>query len=329
MKRTYLFLFCLIGSVMPLFSQGIEVNIRFWDKQVYYSNNSDQDIEILVTITNNSPETWRFKLADERCFSIDFAVRSMDNRLLEASEQLKNTRASHRPLYVRDIRLESMESFSFRENLRNYVPLEQSGSFMVSLAFYPELLQFDPSSMPMGEERQDTAFKLDSNMISLPLQKKPIFKDSEKTAVTLLDESGALLERIQMPPDQVVSYLLDARIKGEWEKFFLYIDLESMIQKDGRRRRAWLSESEEGRQNMLAQYRLDLMNSQVDGEISTIPIEYRILNTRYSPNEGEVRVYEKFRDGRYISNKEYVYTLKKRDNIWLIAGYSVFNLGVE
>jgi hypothetical protein len=329
MKRTYLFLFCMICAVLPLFSQDIDVSIRFWDKQVYHANSPDQDVEVLVTITNNSPNGWHFKLADERCFSIDFAVRSMDNRALEASEQLKNIRASHRPLYVRDVRLESMESFSFRENLRDYVPLETSGNYMVSLTFYPELMTFDPSSMPMGGVRESVSPRLESNMISLPLQRKPNASSGMEAHTVFLDESGAVLERIQMPPDQVISYLLDARIKEQWEKFFLYIDLESMIQRDGRRRRAWLSESEEGRQNMLAQYRLDLMNSHVDGDIGTIPIEYRILNTRYSPNEGEVKVHERFRDGRYISNKEYSYTLKKRDNIWLVTGYSVVNLGVE
>ena len=329
MKRRYLFVFCMISAVLPVFSQDIEVSIRYWDKQVYYADSADQNIDVLVTITNNSPETWRFKLADERCFSVDFTVRTMDNRALEASEQLKNMRASHKPLYVRGVGLESMESFSFRENLRDYVPLSQSGTYMVSLMFYPELMQFNPSSMPMSTDRLSAPIKLESNMLNLPIQRKAIPTETNRSPITLLDESGAILERIQMPPDQVISYLLDARIKEEWEKFFLYIDLESMIQRDGKRRRTWLAESEEGRQNLLAQYRLDLMRSQVDGEIATIPVEYRIMNTRYSPNEGEVKVHEKFRDGRYISNKEYTYTLKKRDNIWLVTGYSVINLGVE
>lgn len=329
MKR-FLSLLCFLTSLsFSAYGEPVDVSIRFWDKTVYHADSPDQAIEVLVTITNKGSDTWRFKLADERSFSIDFDVRSMDNRALPLADTLKNLRISHRPLYFREISLESMESYSFRENVRDYVAIEKSGSYVITLMLYPELYRPDSGNTLAGTAPRNDAVRLVSNRLSLPIHRRQAAAESSAGYAPLDQETGAILERVQLPPDEVISYMLDARIQGQWEKFFLYLDLESMILRDSKRRRTWQSESEEGRQKMLARYREDLMRNLVDGDISTIPIQYTIINTRYSPIEGEIKVHEQFRDGTYISLKEYTYTVKKRDNIWLVTGYTVMNLGVQ
>jgi len=55
------------ASANTAVNSGIDFSIRFFDRRVYYAQ-SDA-IKIQVTITNNSPLTYRFKLADERVFS--------------------------------------------------------------------------------------------------------------------------------------------------------------------------------------------------------------------------------------------------------------------
>lgn len=53
------------------------VSIRFYDKSVYYPGGaSSEPIFVKVAITNNGKETMRFKLADDRSFSIDFSLVS-------------------------------------------------------------------------------------------------------------------------------------------------------------------------------------------------------------------------------------------------------------
>jgi hypothetical protein len=147
--------------------------------------------------------------------------------------------------------------------------------------------------------------------------------------VALDVETNANLVREKLPPDQVVRYILTARQKGQWEKFFLYLDLEAMIVRDAGRRRQWAAESEEGRRRMIARYRAELEAELVDGDIATIPMEFQIERTTYSATEGTVSALEKFKTGSYIERKRYTYYLQLQDDVWTIVDYTVLNLGTE
>ncbi|GAB1484365.1 hypothetical protein MASR2M78_31830 [Treponema sp.] len=80
---------------------------------------------------------------------------------------------------------------------------------------------------------------------------------------------------------------------------------------------------------MLNRYRADLRSAVVDGDIATIPIEFKVEKTSYGAEEGSVIVEEKFRFGTYTERKRYTYYLRRRDDTWLIYDYSVLNLGTE
>jgi hypothetical protein len=142
-------------------------------------------------------------------------------------------------------------------------------------------------------------------------------------------DTNAILVREPLTPDEVVSYNLIARQKEQWEKFFLYLDLEAMLSRDSIRRRQWIAESEEGRQRMLDRYRRDLQSAVIDGDISTIPKNFIIERTTYGVEEGTVTVLEYFQVGQYTERKRYTYYLRRSDNIWTIVDYVVVNLGTE
>jgi hypothetical protein len=142
--------------------------------------------------------------------------------------------------------------------------------------------------------------------------------------------TGATLVRQRLAPDQMVEYMLTARQQSQWEKFFLYLDLESMLRaKDPKRGREWLAASEEERRRMIDQYRLELKNSVADGTISVIPTSFAVERTDYYSTEGTVTVLERFKENNYTALKRYVYTIRLQDNIWTITDYSVLNLGTE
>ena len=141
--------------------------------------------------------------------------------------------------------------------------------------------------------------------------------------------TNAVLVREKLPPDQVVDYMLTARQKSQWEKFFLYLDLEAMIARDSLRQRKWLAEGEDGRRQMLRQFRQELQSPVNDGDISVIPSEFTMERTQYNNFEGTVTVLEKFKNGNFTELKRYTYFLRQKDNIWTIVDYSVMNLGTE
>jgi hypothetical protein len=300
-------------------NNGVDFNIRFFDRRIYYAESDP--INIQVTITNNSPLTYRFKLADERVFSLDFDVRTVSNRVLEPADMLVRKRTQYQQIFFREIAVESGESFSFVEDLRNYVKISQAGSFVVQARVYPELFRFD-SDAAVAE-----TVSLESKRLSLSIW-PPLATTAEGIPLEMDVATGAVLVRERLAPDQVVDYMISARQKSQWEKFYLYLDLEAMLMQDGARQRQWLRESAEGRKRMVDQFRQELKNPTSDG-ISLIPTDYSIEETKYNNFEGTVIVLEKFKNAFFTELKRYTYYVRFKDNIWTITGYSVTNLGTE
>jgi hypothetical protein len=310
-----LLVFCAV-ALLPAAEAGIDFSIRYFDKRIYYIEHDP--IFIQVTVTNNSPFTFRFKLADERAFSVDFDVRTNSNRVVEAADILVRKRSQSQQVYFREVSVEPGESFSFVEDLKDYAALTQSGTYVVQAKMYPELYQ-TVKSEPIG---------ILSNRLTLSIR-PPLIPGPDGIPLELDVETNAVLVREKLPPDEVVRYLLTARQKSQWEKFFLYLDLEAMLSRDAYRRRQYNAESEEGRRRMIARYRQDLQNSVTDGDIALIPMNFTIERTVYNGQSGTVTVLEYFRVGSYTEKKRYTWYLEKRDDIWTIVDYSVVNLGTE
>ncbi|MDR3139900.1 MAG: hypothetical protein LBT95_09570 [Treponema sp.] len=308
------FLLAGVFSAVKAEAAEVDLTIRYFDKRVYFV--SEDPIFVQVTIANNSPSTFRFRLADERAFSVDFEARTLSNRILENAAGLVAKRTGTQQIFFREVAVESGESFSFIENLRDYIALTESGSFIVQAKMYPELYRNsgDPS--------------LASNRLALNLRPAAI-PGPDGLPLAMDAETNALLVRERLPPDEVVEYTLRARQKGQWEKFFLYLDVESMIVRDAVRRRQWLAESEEGRRRMVARYREELQGERIDGDIAAIPMSFTVERTTYNAEEGTVTVLERFKIGDYIERKRYTYNLRHINDYWTIVDYSVSNLGTE
>jgi len=318
-----------IGAAESPVRPGVDFNIRFFDRRIYYVEGDP--IYIQLTITNNSPMTYRFKLADERAFSLDFDARTTSNRALEPADTLIRKRTQYQQIFFREIAVESGESFSFVEDLRHYINVNQPGSLVISARLYPEL--FRPAAAKTASVNSASAppvsGALESKRLSLNIR-PAVITGPGGIPLEMDIATNAQLVRERFAPDQVVEYTITARQKSQWEKFFLYLDLESMmLAQDSALQRKWLNESEEGRRWMIEQYRNELRNTVTDGTISVIPSSFEIERTQYNSFEGSVSVLQKFRSVNFTELKRYTYFLRQKDNIWSIVDYSVVNLGTE
>jgi hypothetical protein len=321
-KRLFFIVFLAVLCIFSAGAADIDLSIRYYDKKVYHiSGASGEPIYVQVTITNQSPAPFRFKLADERVFSIDFDIRNLANQSLEPADYILRKRSESRNVYFREIIVEPGESFSFVEDIRNYAARRDAGSFVVQARIFPELFRETAVSTPRG-------LPLVSNRLNLNLR-PPALPGTDGIPFQMDVETGAVLVREKLPPDEVVAYMLGARQKSQWEKFFLYMDLEAMINNDAVRRRSWLNESEEGRLRMMAKYRDDLRNSMADEDIALIPSDFRIENTSHNGENASVVVTEWFQVGRYTERRRYTYNLQRRDDVWAIRDYTVIRLGTE
>jgi hypothetical protein len=290
----------------------VDFNIRFFDRRVYYA--ATDPIFIQVTITNNSPVPYRFKLADDRVFSVDFEIRTMTNRSLQQADSLIRKRTVNSQVFFREVAIESGESFSFVENLCDYISFGQPGSFRVQAKIYPELF------------RSTATAAIESNYLSLTLR-PAVIQGPDGIPLEMDTATGAALVKQKLPPDEVVAYMITARQESQWEKFFLYLDLEAMLKKDAFQSRKYNAENEAGRRSMVAAYKQNLQNAVIDGDIVVIPNSFDILKTQYNNEEGIVVVLQRYKFPNYTELREYTYHLEKKDNFWIIVNYSVQGMG--
>ena len=282
---------------------------------MYYPDAADSNpVFIHITVRNTGTDTLRFKLADDRMFSIDFNAYTIKNERLSQTETLVRKRTTNQTVYFREIALEAGEEYSFVENLKEYLTVANPSVYYVDLTFYPELYRF-------RDER------ITSNRLTLEVRPSPSAASSSSIPV----EAGTvrILQPEAIPPDQVVERTIVARQKSLWDQYFLYMDVEAMLERTPSQKRRYRAASADERERMIDAYKSDLMQSRIDGDIVAIPERFQIEKTVYSKTEGSVVVTEWFNNRTYYEKKSYTYRLRQREGVWQIYDYTVVNLGTE
>ncbi len=311
MKRHFLFLslllMCAVGTL-----HALDVTIQFANRRIYVPG---EPVEIRVTVSNPDPEPRRFRLADRRLFTVDFDVRTLTNTVLPRSAQFTMRRSADQAVFFRDVVLEPGEELSFVEDLTDYVNIPGAGTFVVTGRLYPELWS-RPSSVP-----------LNSNRLTLTVRPSPdgIPEISSRIAADTQD----ILVREALSPDEVVRTTIEARMRADWNRFFLYMDLESILRRNPVRDRSFRLLSEEEQQREVEEFRQSLQADTLDEDISLTPTEFEILETRFTRTNATVITEQRFAFPTFTEVKEYTYRLERRNDIWIIYDYFVENLGAR
>lgn len=325
MKRS---LFCII-SILAVFAQlgfsadyekadfsKAKVNIKFYDKTIYYpGSGEDNPIYVSVSITNSGTETLRFKLADDRAFSLDFTGRTVKNTVLPPTQSLIIKRSTNQTVYFRELSVEPGETYSFVENVKDYIDFTEPSVYYLELSFYPELYK-------------SKYISLESNRLSLEIRPSSSAAGAS-SYLPIQAVSTDILRPEAISPDKVIEQTLIARQKSLWDQYFLYMDLQEMMLRNQEQRRRYNAASADEREQMLENYKADLMQNRIDFDIVAVPEKFSIQNTSYSQTDGNVTVIEWFKYPNFREIKRYVYRVRQRDGIWQIYDYSVTNLGTE
>lgn len=286
-------------------------SIRFYDKKVYFLGD---EVQIEAVIENTTPATMRFKVADNRFFNLDFDVRSTTNLPVEHARQFITERNADQPVFFREVSLEPGEKYAIVVDLTRFASFTEPGLFVLQGTFYPELFRGSQSA------------SLKSNRLTLNV-KPPVVTAEERAKVEA--ETGALIARAALPPDEVVAYTIQARQRSQWEKFYLYLDLEALLRRNPEKDRVFRRSSPDAQRQMIERFKEELRRTTIDQEISVIPTSFELLKTTYTPSEGTVIVKQKFRYADFTEVKQYTYHLKKADRFWIIVDYDIRNLGTE
>ena len=300
-----------LSAVFGLSGEHISFSIQFREKSIYFLGDP---IWIEATIANISSQTFNFKVADNRFYNLDFMVRTPKNVRLNHAQEFTIERNSDQPVFFREVSLEPGERYGFVVELNKFMMIDATGLFVVECVFYPQLF------------RGNRPVEMKSNALTLHVRPPA---DTPEVRALFDVETGKAVLREPLPPDDVVEYTLTARQREQWEKFFLYIDLESLLRKNPEQDRTYRKLSEEDQRTMLDRYREELKLERVEQEILLVPTSFEIIKTTYTPFEGSVKVIERFRYRYYTEIKEYVYYLRRLDRFWVIYNYEIRNLGTE
>jgi hypothetical protein len=285
--------------------------IRFYDKKIYFLGD---EILVEAVITNTTAQEMTFNVADNRVFSLDFDVRTATNMALDHAREFITERNSDQPVFFRSVSLQPGEKYAIVVNLSKFASISDSGLYIVQGQFFPELWR--------GKDSPITK----SNRLTLDV--KPPVVTGEMRAVVEA-QTGALITRQPIPPDQTVAYTVQARQKSQWDKFFLYLDLESLLRKNPDKDAIWRKSSQSAQASMIAQFRQQLMAAKIASDINVIPTSFEIQKTSYTVAQATVQVLERFAYADYTELKQYTYYLKKQDEYWIIYDYEIKNLGTE
>jgi hypothetical protein len=119
--------------------------------------------------------------------------------------------------------------------------------------------------------------------------------------------------------------MLNARMNSEWDKFYLYLDLNKLILTNNIFKDKFLKADTERQRDMIGQYKEYLKKNTID-EISFLPNKFHIVKTEYSEGKGKVEAIITFKYLDYEENKYYTYYLNRKNDIWLVTSYEVMNL---
>lgn len=313
MKKIILLLYLSLAaaSLTFTFSENVSVSILFFDKKIYYP---ESEIQLQVRIINNSAYNYSFNSAEISSFNFNFYVKTLTNISIHESDEYLLRHRTNNPVFYREITLLPGEEYAFITYLDDYVDISESGIYIIQSNFYPDF-----------QKGYESGY-IESNKLTLSVRPSidiPVFQEQIDI------ETGEILEMISMPPDDVVKYTIEARLQSFWNKFFLYLDIEALLQNHPDLKHEYKNVSEEKQMIMIDEYKNNLKNNLVDNDILVKPSSFEILKTTYTQSEATVEVNKKFIYSDITEFKKYTYYLHRFGNIWSIYDYEVINLGTR
>jgi hypothetical protein len=285
--------------------EGVSLTVRPAEKRIYTPTTP---INLHISIRNESSSAFSFQLAESYLFNLEVEVRTLRNETLEPSQEFIRKQNTNQHVYYREIRLLPGEEYSFNVPLSSFVSIEQPGVYFLNASFFPDM-------------QQNTS--ISSNELTFHV--RPDLEEVPEYKGRIDQETQEILQRHDIPPDDVVEYTLQARQKEQWNKFFLYLDIQELMLKNPLKRREYRNSSEEEQMKMVKEYRDLLKNNVVDSDIVIKPTSFEILHTSYTQREAEVEVRERFQYPQYTEVKRYTYYLHRPEEYWIIYDYNVVN----
>jgi hypothetical protein len=215
LKNTLVFILLLAAAgdkgLYALDPADVKVELQFY-QQTYHLNDP---IPVTIQVENISAGPVSFQVSPLIFETFFFNIRTPRSEavpLLDTFEaQMKNNASSSGDF--RDIVLQPQESFSRVIDITQWFDFKESGYY-----FIQGLFRANP------DKKADSLSSIDYKiLVKPPLLVEKKLSEDEKERNTRIEEVKKL------PPYDVISDLLDAKMKKDWERFLVHIDAERLI----------------------------------------------------------------------------------------------------
>jgi hypothetical protein len=289
----------------------IDVFIQFHDRRIYYVGDP---VIVEFQITNRSAKPYLFLTSFDEVFTFDFEVKSVSNRAVEHSIPYAIERTKFEPVLNDEITLKPFEVYGARIDICRWFDLKEPGEYVVRGVFFPRLVTDPAERVPSGNE--------------LFLSLNPAFTETARERKR--EDEIVRLKAEDLPPYEVVDFLIQSLIDRDFEKFFIYINFEKYIMGFDNAKRKYLSARDVDKPAVLEEFKRYLKGeNNLEGIpfSETIPVDFEIVKTVIEGPKAEVTVTQTSKYLRYTERKQYTYFLHRFGDKWLLERYQVVNKG--
>ena len=309
-------LFCIsigVSQESPIagLDDSVEVNIQFHDRRIYYVGDP---VWVEFQISNLGFVPYLFRTSYDELFTFDLDIATTTNKKQDHSIGYVVDRNRYAPILTDEITLKPHEVYGARINITRWFDLKAPGDYVIRGRFYPNLITDPDPTISSANELYLTLYP----------ERDETGKEKRRT-----DEIQRLKAE-SLPPYKVVDFLLNALMKGEFDKYFLYINFDQFISQFDNTKRKYMSAKDFDKPPVIEEFKAYLRGENKIEKIpfaETIPVDYAISRTVIEGKTAEVVVIEKFKYFSLYERKRYTYYLREYGDKWLLERYTVVNIG--
>jgi len=288
---------------------NINITIQYCNQHLYTIG---RPVIVEFKIINNDSDPFLFLTSFNKTFTFDFEVSTLNNMKIDHSNDYSIKRKVLGSILSDEITLKQNEVYGAKIDISKWFNLTEPGEYIIKGIFYPGLITNEKYQIPSENE--------------LILYLNPPYPEEVKRKEEI--EKIKRLKALSMPPYKVVSFMLDALMKRDFEKYFLYIKFDKFIFKFQNATKKYINAKDIDKPLIKEEFKEYLKgNNKLEALpfSETIPCEYDIVKTIIEKKKADVTVIETFKVKSLVEKKEYTYHLHLYEDKWFLEYYEVRN----
>ncbi len=311
MSRKYVYLllfFSLLASILigePIYIKDLPIKVYIsFDKQSY---RLDEDITLKIEVKNRGIDKILIYLSGYKLENFNINILNLKNASLvkKKNKNINSLKKINSEIFaIREIQLYPDETYKIELDLEDYFELQEPGRYKITADFNP---------YPMNKASD---IKFTSNPVYLIL--KPSLKRQIESEIK--KEIKEREDRKVYTPEGMIKFMLDSKIRGDYESYYLYQNLDSIILKYDKFKTNYLKASETKKRDIIKEFKeWDIKRKDMQIE------EYEILEVyqSFKDQTATVKCRIKYKPPAIFRTYIYEFYLVKKGIKWILNDFEV------